>query len=238
MARKPKTVHPSLLGGNPEHGDEWKEDLPLDATNEELDDDDDDGGDPHYATPNREDLLQEQINALKQQNAHLQRMIPPPKSVQNLDEPAEEEPDWENLIFSNPKEAVRLIREGAVKETESKLRGEYQRDQSTSKFWSDFNKAHPDLAEDGDLVDLMLQKHLAAIADLPVREAMDRLADLTRKRIMALSGNGSRPKSRAVVEGASPPSSKKPVAEKSRPVTLSDLIKGRRENRRKAASAA
>lgn len=245
MARN-KGPHPSVLRGAPEHGSSFEDDLPLDATNEEVEGDEDEEeeqthGDGNHAERSAADpmaAMQTQIDMLIDQNRMLQRMIPPPTPVLNSDSEAEDDTDWDTLMFANPKEAVKKIKEQAVNEAKRDLRREYSNDQSTNKFWTDFYNANADLKEDHDLVETLLEKHMAEIGDLPVAKAMEKLADLTRKRIMRYSGGKGQSRSRAVAEGASPPTSKKPAADKPKVTTLTDIIRNRRESRRKAASAA
>lgn len=238
MARKNKGIHPSL-----QHGQPWPEedDAPLDATNEELgeDDDDDDGEQPAAERqPSEMELMRREMALLRQDNAALKKLIPPPTPVRNEPEEDDDDTDWETLMFADPKAAVRKIEDRAVQRAERKLRGEYQKDQSETKFWDEFYRAHADLQQDDDLVQLTLNKNLADLADLPVSQAMTKLADLTRQRILGYSGGKGRPKSRAVAEGSSPPSARRPATELQRPTTLSDIIRNRKAARQKAASAA
>lgn len=240
MARN-KGPHPSVLRGGPAHGSDFEEQLPLDATNEEVEGDEEEDLEEEHTEDESDPIVQmrRELDMVKDQNRMLQRMIPPPTPVQISDSEADDDDtDWDNLIFSDPKGAVKKIKEQAVAEAKRDLRKEYSTDQQTNKFWSDFYGAHQDLKDDHDLVEVMLEKHMSEIGDLPVAKAMEKLADLTRKRIMRYSGNKGQPRSRAVAEGASPPTAKKPKVEQPKATTLSDIIRNRREGRRKAASAA
>jgi hypothetical protein len=237
VARKYKGVHPSVVGGMPGHGDAWEE-APEDATNEELGEDGDEGVVEPRQKPDRIDLIEREMELLRRENAQLKRQIPPtPPRTADADED-EDETDWETLIFADPKGAAKKIEDRAVAKAEKNLRREYQSDQSSNKFWTDFYAANSDLKDEDDLVQLTLNTNLATLGDMPVDAAMSKLADLTRQRIMRYSNGGAKPRSgRAVAEGASAPSGRRAAAEPPRPKTLSDIIRVRKENRRKAASA-
>ncbi len=237
--------HPSLRKNAPAHGDVYEEPME-DHDEEELEEDPDfaaerrrdeelgrqkDGVDPRLARIERE------MELLRRENEDLRRRTPPANAPQPESEP--EEPDWDELIFKSPAEAARLIEERAVRKAETNLRREYQQDQGTTQFWNDFYKANEDLQNDDDIVQMVLTNNLAKLGGMPVAAAMEELADLTRKRIMAYSNRkGRRPGERAVAEGASAPSPKRSAPVEIKAVTLSDIIKNRRQNRRKAASAA
>lgn len=246
MARKNRGPHPSLLGGSPEHGDQWPEE-PEDATNAELGEDDDedefedDEEEEHTRQPTEAELLRQEIQLLRGKVSHMERLIPPPAAVSADDEEDEDDTDWETFMFADPKGAVKKIEDRAVAKAEKKLRREYQQDKSSTEFWQSFYATHNDLkeSEDHDLVEVVLNKHLAELADLPVEKAMTKLADLTRQRIMRYSGGKAKKRSsRAVAEGSSTPSKKQPAPQKPSVTTLSDIIRTRKDMRRKAASAA
>lgn len=244
MARKtskPVKVHPSLMGGSPQHGDPHPGDDPDFDLDEELEidedenEDDDDGNPSPQPQPDDLEVVRENAR-LKAELEVLRRNANPPPRAGGEEE---EEIDWDDLLFSNPKEALRLHGEQIRKQVTSELRGEYQRDQGTEKFWSDFYGANKDLKDDKELVDFMLSKNMAELADLPVEKAMSRLADLTRAQIMGYqkrAGPGKR--NRAVAEGSSIPSSAPAPKRQDRPTTLSDILKARKVARRKGATAA
>jgi hypothetical protein len=254
MPRRRAKPHPSTLrdreadadeqeeyGGHPEHGEvhpdfmDDREDDDEDADGEADDSDDRDDDDDKPLTRAEAKAIQREMDALKQTNAALIRQAPPREPEPDEDE---DETDWDTIIFSNPKEAVRMIKEQTRKEVSRELRGEYQKDQGEKEFWADFNKSHPDLKEDRDLVEIELSKNMKKLDDMPVKKAMDELADLTRKRIMRYSGGKARTKSRAIAEGAGAPSARKAPQEKKRATTLSDVLRARAETRRKAQTTA
>lgn len=246
MPRKRKEIHPSLMrnadpvedddeemGGYPEHGDPLPDD-----SDAYIDDDDPDDEEDELARPEtRSERIERELAELKARNALLEKRVPPEPARAATPEP-EEETDWENLIFTNPKEAVEKIKEQSRKEITRELRGDYQREQSTTRFWNDFYKENDDLTEDRDIVEMELNKNFAKLADMPVPDAIAELADLTRKRIMKYSNNRGvkRKRTRAVTSGASNSSRPEQGARPAQPKvqTLSGLIKGRREKRRAA----
>ncbi len=237
MARKTRTgkVHPSLMAGAPQHGDVFPDDEDELEEQEAENDDENEEEDDAPASRSAPDLdTITELARLKAENEVLRRNHnPPPKA----DEP--EDVDWDDLLFTNPKEALRLHGEQIRKQVTSELRGEYQRDQGTEKFWKDFYDTHKDLKGDKKMVDFVLSDHMSELADLPVEKAMSRLADLTRDLIMGYqkrTGPGKR--NRATVEGNSIPSTTVVPKREPRPTTLSDILKARKIARRKGATAA
>lgn len=231
MPRRIRQPHPStIIGGEPQDGETWNDEAEIDQ--------DDEGDDDKVVTkqPDRMSVLEAQITALREENNLIKRAIPPAEP--NRGDEVEDETDWDELLFSDPKEALRRHGEAVAERVKSELRAEYTKEQGTTRFWSDFDKAHADLKGDRDLVEMTLAKNMAELANLPVPQAIDRLADLTRTRIMGYTGRTSdRKRSRAVTEGAAPPRTVAAPTEKSNVTTLGDLLKARR-NRRRGATAA
>lgn len=229
-----QTYDPQPLQHGDEHpGDAYDPDL-------EEDHDEEDQPEPQAKDPTAErfERMERELELMRRENDDLRRRNPVEPVVRQPAEP-EDETDWDELIFKDPKQAVKLIKEQARKEITTELRREYTQEQGTNQFWTDFYNDNPDLKEDDDLVQTMLNSNLAKLGGMPVKKAMDELADLTRKRIMRYSnGKGRRPGNRAVAEGASPPRPGRPAPDAEKVVTLSDIIKNRKANRRKAASAA
>lgn len=191
-----------------------------------------DGVDERFARLDRE------LDLLRRENEDLRRRVPPANARPQADA-EDEEPDWDELLFKNPKEALKLHGERVARTVETKLRSEYQRDQGTTEFWRDFYRDNSDLKDDDDIVQMVLSTNLDKLGGMPVAAAMAELADLTRKRIMSYSNRkGRRPDDRTRVEGASAPSARRQPREDSGVITLSDIIKNRRLARRKASSAA
>lgn len=232
-----RKIHPSLLSGDPAQDEAFPPIGPDDPEEEEEfeDDDNEEEGDD----PEEEDGLAEirrELAALRQENAALRQSIPPSQPRQQQVEP-EEEPNWEELIFSDPNQAMKLHGERVARQVESKLRAEYQREQSSSRFWNDFYKAHGDLKEDHDLVEATLSKNFSTLANIPVADAIEQLADLTRQRILRYSGKAKKSRKRPTVEGSTTPRKVQAPAPKPQQTTLIDLIKARKERRQRGTAA-
>lgn len=231
MPRRIRQPHPStIIGGEPTDGESWNDETQVDEVNDEADDDE------VVVKPDRMTALEAEITKLREDNNLLKRAIPPAEP--RREEVVEDDTDWDELLFSDPKEALRRHGEAVAERVKTELRAEYTKEQGTTKFWTDFDKAHGDLKGDRDLVEMTLGKNMAELANLPVPQAIDRLADLTRDRIMGYTRRTSdRKRSRAVAEGAAPPRTVAASTEKSNVTTLGDLLKARR-NRRRGVTAA
>lgn len=168
------------------------------------------------------DALQQKLARLEGENAALRAPKQPAQKPQ--------EPDWEELLFTDPKNAVALIKKSIRDELTNELTTTYKKDQGEKQFWDDFYKDHGDLKDDDDLVRTTLNKHLGELADLPVKKASEKLAELTRDRIMRYT-NTTKGGKKAVTEGAGQPSPVKKAPEPNKVVTLSDIIKARRAKR-------
>lgn len=237
MPRK-NQPHPSLRRNNGEapplqHGDPYEPELDEDDE-DELEHEEEQKRDP---AEERFARFERELELLRRENDDLRRRVPPANA--RADAEADEEPDWDELLFKNPKEALKLHGERVRKQVTQELRSEYQRDQGTTEFWRDFYAANSDLKNDDDIVQMVLSANLGKLGGMPVPDAMTELADLTRKRIMAYSNRkGRREGDRTTVEGASAPSRRRAQPESDKVVTLSDIIRNRRAGRRKASSAA
>lgn len=141
------------------------------------------------------------------------------------------EPDWEELLFTDPKQAVSLLKKTIRDEVVGEVTNSYKKDQGEKDFWNGFYKANDDLKDDDDLVKATLQKHLGELADMPVSKAAERLAELTRERIMRYTGQTPKGGKKAVTEGAGQPTPGRKAPEPQKAVTLSDIIRARRAKR-------
>jgi hypothetical protein len=152
------------------------------------------------------------------------------------------EPDYEDLLYSDPRKFVQVIKE----QTRAELRAEYEEDQVMRDFWDGYGRRHPDLAEEELISRAMFVRHNTDLLDLPTRKAQDRLAELVSAEILRISrrgkDNGNQPKEhdtgkRAVVEGASGDrGSRTPADDEDRrqPKSLSEALALRRQQRRTA----
>lgn len=235
--RKPKPVEPEIeeeeetTEGFPKHGDDMAEGDDPSRQGDPGDEDDQ----PTPPTPPVDPAVTElktKIEAQQRELDQLKRATPPPQP--KAPELKKDETDWEKLLFENPAEYTRLLKEQTSKEIEAKLRGEYQRDKSTTAFWERFYTANKDLKQDHDLVEVTLNANLSELANIPIAEAIEKLADLTRTRILRYAGDGPKGK-KARVEGANPPSPPRAPPEPTEVTSLSDIIKRRKAKRASAA---
>lgn len=184
--------------------------------------------------------LQARLDRQDQELQHLRRATPPPQPKEPAPA-AEDDPDWDNEFFTSPKKALVKFGERLAKDITQSLTGQYQRDRSTQAFWEGFYEKHPDLKTDHDLVDLTLKSNLAEMSSMPVDRAMERLADLTRERILRYAGGAGKPRApKPRVEGASsaaPPAKPAKPAESDKILSITDIIKDRKAQRRKAVGA-
>jgi len=169
--------------------------------------------------------------------AKQQRQLPPaePKVIPT---PPEDTTDWDALLFSKPKEAVKKIMEDTRRATIQEMTQLYNKQEGTKRFWDAFYAHNPQFnrEQDHDLVEMTLNKNLNDLANIPVAEALKKLSDLTTERIMRYAG-GVKPKGKkAVVEGSAPPAPRRPAAEPARPGSIGDVIKNRRKARRGVAA--
>jgi len=177
--------------------------------------------------------IQQQMLAMERRHSEevaALRRTQPPATPKPPEVPSEEE-DWDNLLFTKPKEAVSKIVQKAEKEISARLERRYQQDKNTQKFWEAFDKTYPDLIGDRDLVEMTMNANLAQVANIPVEQAMEKIADLTRTRIQRYTQ--TRPKGKkAFAEGGGPPLPKAPRPDEPKVVGLSEIIRRRNAKRR------
>lgn len=219
----------AVLQGGPGDEGEWDSEVHID--------DDDTYEDPRPSPPNDPmAALTARMNALEAENANLRRAIPPavPAPTAPASDPYDDI-DWETELYSNPKEALKKYGKIVKDEVSRDLTSKYQQERGQSKFWEDFYKDHKDLKDDHFLVQSTLSANMAALANVPVADAMNKLADLTRQNIMRYSQKGAGRKAR--VEGNDPPQPRPQPREEPTVVTLGDILRSRREARRKGQAA-
>jgi hypothetical protein len=224
----PSTMPKAVSGGEPEDGQSW---------NQVADDDDDD---VEVASDESGDLksIRAELDRLREENSLIRRAMPPAeparsaRQVDEVDEMSDE--DFDALLFSNPREAMRLNNE----RVKAELRNEYTANQGTTKFWDQFYQANGDLRGDDDLVQSTLNKNMAELGNMPVEAAMERLAALTRDRILGFIKKRKEPRtSRAVAEGANAPVISAASVSDPKPTTLSNILRARHERRHKTQTA-
>jgi len=229
--RKP---HPSVMAGFPNDGDEWSEEInPGDPPS--ANDEEDFEEDPEPPRRDRLSALEDENQRLRNDMDNLRRSVPPVQP-RNDPVPPNEEPDWETFLFENPRGALEEFGRRVEERVTTRLTRQYQQDQGTTRFWQDFYREHGDLQPDHDLVQMTLNANLGDLSNMPIPQAMSKLADLTRQRIMRYSKKSTGRK--ATVEGNDPPQPRRvPQEEPTKIVTLGDMLKARRTQRRKGQAA-
>ena len=244
-----KRIHPSMMAkntdvddediliGGPEDGSPFEEPEDDDDFGDEPDELDDDDNEP--VGNDRLDIMERRLNMLQEENAMLRRNIPP--AVQNTTPPvAEEEPDWEAMLFTNPKETLDLYGQRIEERVTKKLRGEYNREQSQARFWNDFYKVNDDInrSDDHDIVEATLNRNFDTLAAMSTDAAIEKLGDLTRQRIMRYSKQSGKPRTRRMAEGAGSPTPKKATQQpqgEPKVASIGDFIRARRAKKASAA---
>lgn len=235
--RKADPAEDPNMGGFPKDGDPAPDDTPPNPEPEpEEDEPEEDLPDPPVDEVAE---LKKQVASMQERHdkeiAELRRAQPPAEPKPQGNTPPET--DWDNLLFTKPKDAVAQIKKEAKEEVQREMRAEYQKDQGTRKFWADFYTANPDLKEDGDLVELVLAGQMSQLANIPVNQAIKKLGDLTRERILRYAGGKPRGGRRAMAEGSNPPRARAPATEEAEVTSLMDIIRARKDRRRKASAA-
>lgn len=235
MARKPKSQTPAAedeFSGFPQHGDPAPSDG--DELGEQVEDNDEEDDTPAPAG----ETAEQKVARLEAEMADLRRRIPPAEPKAPTPPKEDDEPDWDKLLYDNPREAMRLHGDRIANKVKTELTTQYQREQGQKIFWDRFYEKNKDLKDDQDLVETTLKSNLNDLANIPVDDAMKKLADLTRDRIMRYAGG--KPKGggkKAVAEGNGPPSAPRATPEPEAPSSLSDIIKARARKRRGQVAA-
>lgn len=221
---------PKSQEGFPEHGapavpaEPQQQELPLEESPAE-------GRGPDLLADIRKQLDRLEREVHKRPSEPPVREVSPPKAD-------EDDVDWEKELFANPKAAMKKAMDMASSRAEERIRAEVRKDRSMTEFWNEFYRRNTDLRDDHDLVEVVLNRNLSELSDLPVDKGYERLAELTRERIMCYIGTArSRPKARAegsgLVSGEPKP---RPAKEDENIKSLSDILKERRQKRRGQAA--
>lgn len=159
------------------------------------------------------------------------------KPAESKKEPSDDD------FWANPAEFFKALRSDILGQVEEKVKGvkseltnAYTADRSTESFWNSFYDDNKDLKEDKFIVDAVMKRDWDEIKDMKAGEAKKILADRARQTLLKYTKTeqpGSQPK----VEGVG---GKKASADRDEPAkvtSLSDIIKSRREARRKTRKA-
>lgn len=166
-------------------------------------------------------------------SAQVAKLTPKPAAAAVTDGP-----DYETLLFTNPKEAVRLIKA----EMRDELNGQLASTNAQQSFWTEFYAQNPDLKESDWLVKSILNREMPRMMKMQVPEAIKDLSETVKGEILKLSKVKTEKDPKGEVEGAneSGKGRSKVVADagKDSPTSLTDVLKGRRAARRAGTSGA
>lgn len=95
-----------------------------------------------------------------------------------------DEDNIEDLLFQDPKKAIKLIEERA----ETRVKKMLDAKDATQKFWDDFYTENPDLKSHDRVVQLITREKWNEVANIPLAEAKKRLVDESRKMINSIRG--------------------------------------------------
>ena len=217
----------------PEDGDIYEDDL--DPVDPPTPPDDPPAPRPDPAVAELTAKLEKQQRELDELRA---RTPPPTPKPTPAPAPAADEFNYDEELFRNPKKTLERFGNEVAERVTKQLTGQYQRDRSTQKFWEEFYEKHPDLKADHDLVEVTLSSNLSKLAAVQVPEAIERLAELTRDRILRYAGDAAKSRPKARAEGAKGTISPAPPVAPDEPkiLSISQMLKKRREDRRKKAA--
>lgn len=151
--------------------------------------------------------------------------------------PAAEGPDYETLLFTNPKEAIRLIKA----EMRDELNGQLSATNAQQSFWTEFYVQNPDLKDADWLVKSILTREMPRMMKMQVPEAIKDLSDTVKGEILKLSKVKAPKDPKGEVEGANESGrtrSKVTDAGKDSPTSITDVLKARKAARRAGANGA
>ena len=109
-----------------------------------------------------------------------------PVDPMNMPKP---KPKIEELIFENPTEGIRALKEDIRQEIDSESR----RKAAWEKTWQDFYSTNTDLAGLEDVVETVLQRSWGEVANLPTQKSLPLIADRARQMVNKIR-EGNRPK--------------------------------------------
>jgi hypothetical protein len=156
-----------------------------------------------------------------------------------------EQVNYEELLFTDPNEALRLHGEEVADRVTKQITGAYQQDQSRQIFWNDFYEDSPELKEETHIVRMVMEQHWDVLKDLKGKTVRKKLAELTQKEILRLAnkqkGIGSKSgATTTALEGDTQPATA-PATEEDQeldhiPPTLNAAIRERNKKRRESST--
>lgn len=109
-----------------------------------------------------------------------------PAPVQYVQAPVPQEKkdiDPSDILFEDPKTALRLVEERAYSRATQDITAAQRAETNRMKMWESFYEKNPDLKSVKSVVDGEFSKRIDAMRDLPVEHALDILAASARKTI-------------------------------------------------------
>jgi|1_EtaG_2_1085319.scaffolds.fasta_scaffold01109_4 hypothetical protein len=95
-------------------------------------------------------------------------------------------PNYEEILFTDPNEALRLHGEAVAKQVTETLTNQYSTNQAQQRFWDDFYSENGELKEDDHIVRMVLTQHFDVLENMSGKAARDKLAELTQTEILRL----------------------------------------------------
>lgn len=196
------------------------------------------GGVEYTVPPDLADALEQREKEfqrkLSEQAAELQDRWLRASQAQ-LQEPQKEQDPLEgvdSLLFENPKEAVKRLRDSIVSQVSSM----YQADQGRRQFWTDFYADYPELRKHQTLVDAVLNRHLQEWSSIPANQAKQLLADAVKREIAEIAKTIAPSGARTHAEEQRQPRPRAVASETpAPPKSITQLLKERRARFRPAA---
>lgn len=153
--------------------------------------------------------------------------------------PQQAEPELHELIFRDPRTAINRIKD----DLRAEMTAAYRQEQATQNFWSSLYRTDESMRRvPREFVNAVVMENQRAFAGLPDEIAIKRVADLVKERIASFSGLGQNTQQQVPTSyadgGSTPaPAPAAPEPEGGEPQTLSELIRQKREARRKGMSS-
>lgn len=189
-----------------------------------------------------------EIETLRRSIRDLEGRIKPPETKPAASQEGDdEEKEIATLLFTDTEKALKLLKKRIKEETVGTVSNAYVQDQASREFWDGFYSRFPEFDRKTHhwVIRQTAVENEKDLADLDVAKGSDRLAELTRNKLASLikkadPGPKDRKTPRTTVEGGGSPTGRTSErrgepAQPERPLSLVDVLKGRRQRRREAA---
>lgn len=227
------------ISGGPEHGSQFPSDPGAPGGQSEQQPDPAQGNEPvtRQELATFQDSIMEKLDAIGKPTT-TSKVEPDPKPTSGENVTAEQlkhlgmtVEEFEREFWDNPAGLMERLMERASQYGQQAA----QQVSSQTEFWNSFYTQNKDLAEDKDIVQMVLNNNMKELAEMPVSKASAKLAELTRGRIMKYTSKNTRdmqPGAKVHTEGSEPalPGGKK--QEEPKVTSLGDIIRSRKNQRR------